>query len=58
MTATEEPDAMPRWRSGHAADCRSAILRFKSGPWLLILVKTAEIYDWYTDKQWYHLNKH
>jgi hypothetical protein len=25
---------MPRWRSGHAADCRSATLRFKSGPWL------------------------
>jgi hypothetical protein len=25
---------LPRWRSGHAADCRSATLRFKSGPWL------------------------
>ena len=25
---------MPRWRSGHAVDCRSATPRFKSGPWL------------------------
>lgn len=25
---------LPRWRSGHAAACRAAILRFKSGPWL------------------------
>ena len=24
----------PRWRSGHAVDCRSTTLRFKSGPWL------------------------
>ena len=24
----------PGWRSGYAADCRSATLRFKSGPWL------------------------
>ncbi len=24
----------PRWRSGHAADCRSATIRFNSGPWL------------------------
>ena len=28
--------ATPRWRSGHAVDCRSTILRFKSGPWLSI----------------------
>ena len=28
--------ARPRWRSGHAVDCRSTILRFKSGPWLSI----------------------
>ena len=26
--------AMPRWRSGYAADCRSATTRFESGPWL------------------------
>ena len=25
---------LPRWRSGHAVDCRSTTLRFKSGPWL------------------------
>jgi hypothetical protein len=25
---------LPGWRSGYAADCRSATLRFKSGPWL------------------------
>lgn len=30
------PQARPRWRSGHAVDCRSTILRFKSGPWLSI----------------------
>ena len=25
---------MPRWRSGHAVDCRSTTSRFESGPWL------------------------
>ena len=28
------PTRSPRWRSGHAVDCRSTTLRFKSGPWL------------------------
>ena len=28
------PTRLPRWRSGHAVDCRSTTLRFKSGPWL------------------------
>ena len=28
--------ARPRWRSGHAVDCRSTTLRFKSGSWLSI----------------------
>ena|GEM_PF-4504000 len=28
------PTRSPRWRSGHAADCRSATIRFNSGPWL------------------------
>ena len=27
---------LPRWRSGHAVDCRSTTLRFKSGPWLTL----------------------
>ena len=30
------PTRLPRWRSGHAVDCRSTTLRFKSGPWLTL----------------------
>jgi hypothetical protein len=31
----------PRWRSGYAVDCRSAIPRFKSGPWLSTLCRSV-----------------
>jgi hypothetical protein len=36
------PHGSPRWRSGHAADCRSAQLRFKSGPWLRVVAAIAD----------------
>ena len=27
----------PGWQRGYAADCRSALPRFKSGPWLAVI---------------------
>ena len=35
------PTRLPRWRSGHAVDCRSTTLRFKSGPWLWVMAAIA-----------------